>query len=182
MATPGIVDFDYAYWIQSYPEFSTVNESLADIYFAQAQIYLNNTPTSPVIDYQPKGQRAILLNMLVSHIAQLNANAGKGQAVGRISNATEGSVSVALDMGTQPRAAAWYLQTIYGANYWQATMAYRAGGRYYRGRTPYLGVSPYGFARGPIIVGPVPPPPPPPPPPAVTIMIGWVGFPIFATD
>ena len=45
--------------------------------------------------------------------------------VGRINNATEGSVTVGTDMGQVPFTAAWFLQTKYGAAFWQATAPFR---------------------------------------------------------
>jgi hypothetical protein len=94
----------------------------------------------------------MLLNMLTAHIAMMNSgitassvpNGGSSQLVGRISDATQGSVSVSADMGTAGPAggsAPWYQQTKYGAAYWQATAGYRLGGRYKRGPQPYFGVA-----------------------------------------
>ncbi|MDE3023802.1 MAG: DUF4054 domain-containing protein, partial [Pseudomonadota bacterium] len=45
--------------------------------------------------------------------------------VGRINSATEGSVSVTADMGAVTNTQAWYMQTKYGAAYWQASAPYR---------------------------------------------------------
>ena len=52
---------------------------------------------------------------------------------------TEGSVSVSADMGAVGSNTAWYLQTPYGATYWQLTAKYRRfryvpGGCYARRR------------------------------------------------
>src|SRR5262249_37816262 len=76
--------------------------------------------------------------------------------VGRVASATEGSVSVTLEMPNQPAAAAWYLQTPYGASFWAATALYRTA-RYVPGpamrpafgpgsgaATPYLGPNVWG--------------------------------------
>lgn len=140
----GIVQFDYIVWSMRYSELSgSVPQPLAQAYFDEATLFLNNTPRSPVRDMVA---RAVILGMLTAHIAQLNAPLN-GQAssslVGRISNASEGSVSVATDMGTQPARAAWLNQTKYGAAAYQAMTPYFTGGRYQRGRQPYLGVGPY---------------------------------------
>jgi hypothetical protein len=82
--------------------------------------------------------RAALLNMLVAHLAQLNLPAGGGDGsaggtnaaapsplVGRITNATEGSVSVQTQMDLPLGSAQWFNQTPYGAQFWAATAAYR---------------------------------------------------------
>lgn len=120
---PSVV-FDQAAFLVRYPEFTAVASALPS-YFAEATIYLNNTDTSPVCDLTI---RAVLLNMLTAHVAALNGGVN-GQAasplVGRVNTATEGSVSVGTDMGPTSAAAAWFLQTKYGAAYWQASSAYR---------------------------------------------------------
>jgi hypothetical protein len=121
-----VATFDYALWAARYPELATsVNPMLANEYFAEAGGYLDNTDNSPVAD---PTTRLRLLNMLVAHIAALNAPLN-GQAstagVGRVSQASEGSVSVTLDMGTTSANAAWFQQTKYGAAFWQATASLR---------------------------------------------------------
>lgn len=130
---PAVV-FDSAAFLQRYPEFSTVPVPLLEDYFVEAGVYLNNTDTSPVCRLP---LRAILLNMLVAHIAKLYSGAnGQGGAgmVGRISGATEGSVSAQAEMGPATGSNAWYLQTQYGAAYWQATAAFRTA-RYVPGQS-----------------------------------------------
>ena len=120
--------FNYGAWVARYPEFAAkVTQPLAEAYFGEATLYLDNTDASIVpadaVTYQP---RLSLLNMLVAHIAALNApNNGREGLVGRISSATQGSVSVSTDNGAQPGTAAWFQQTQYGASYWQATARYR---------------------------------------------------------
>jgi hypothetical protein len=120
------VAFDSASFLARYPEFNTLGTPLLQAYFDEATIYLNNTDTSPVIDL---GIRSVLLNMLTAHVAAINSGVGgqpASQLVGRISQASEGSVSVSADMGPVTGSSAWYLQTKYGAAYWQATANYRS--------------------------------------------------------
>jgi hypothetical protein len=148
---PGPVAFDYSLWSARYPELAQwVGMPLAQAYWAEACIYLNNTSCSPVCDNTPGGVRATLLNMLTAHIAKLNAPIGGSPSpdqVGRINNASEGGVSVSFDSGVQPGtspAAGWLRSTKYGEAFWQATAVYRLA-RYRPGRQPYLGVgNPYG--------------------------------------
>lgn len=121
------VVFDYSGWAAMYPYIATsVNSMQAGMYFMQAELYCDNTPQS-IVD-NCNGQRVILLNMLVAHIALLNASIN-GQPpnplVGRISNATEGSVTVASEMNYAPGSSQWFLQTQPGASYWQAMAKYR---------------------------------------------------------
>lgn len=119
------IAFDYGAWTARYPEFASVAQDAASQYFAEATLYHANDGSGPVDD---AGQQSMLLNMLTAHIAARYATLG-GQApsplVGRIDNASEGSVSVHADMGPQPGSAAWYMQTKYGADYWRATAVYR---------------------------------------------------------
>jgi len=130
----GIVVFDVASFRVRYPEFATVSDALLGAYFDEATIYLNNTECSPVTDL---AKRSLLLNMLVAHVAALNAGVNGQTAsplVGRVNSATEGSVSVTTDMGVVSGSAAWFMQTKYGAAYWQATVNLRSF-RYVPGRS-----------------------------------------------
>lgn len=116
------VTFNYANWVLRYPEFAVVPQPLAQLYFDEATIYCRNklgpVPTIPVLTQ--------LLNMLTSHIAQLNApGTDPGAPVGRLSDVTEGSVSASFENDYPPGSAQWFQQTKYGAAYWQATLAFR---------------------------------------------------------
>lgn len=122
----GAVAFDYATWSARYPELSaSVSEATAQTYFAEAGFYCDNSATSPVSD---EAARLVLLNMVTAHIAALNAPID-GQAssplVGRISQATEGSVTVQTDNQYPPGTVQWWQQTKYGAAFWAATAQYR---------------------------------------------------------
>lgn len=129
--------FDYANWIAQYPEFGpspgqAVPEAAAQGYFDLAGIYWLNDGTGPVKSQAAQTQ---LMYMLTAHLAQLfyvAPGAVPSQTVGRVSNATEGSVSVALDMPGANASSAWYLQTKYGTQFWYATSAFRTM-RYYPG-------------------------------------------------
>lgn len=122
----GIVAFDYDAWAARYPELAgSVSPQLATAYFTEAELYCDNTPGSIVTD---ENRRSLFLNMLVSHIAQLNAplNGQSSQTlVGRISSASQGSVSVSIANDYPPGTVQWYQGTKYGAAYWAATATYR---------------------------------------------------------
>lgn len=141
-----VVVFDYEAWAARYPELaSSVDAPTGQLYFNEATLYLDNTDNSIVQDVT---QRAVLLNMLVAHIAFLNAPIGGSASsplVGRISDATEGTVSVRTELSGLPGSAAWYSQSKYGLAYWQATINYR-NVRYVRPRRQCapLGYWPYG--------------------------------------
>lgn len=126
--TTGIVTFDALTFLGRYPEFTALNTSNAAALpacFAEAILYLDNSLASRVSQIE---QRQPLLYMLTAHIAALYFGVNgqnPSQTVGRVDSATEGSVSVSLDMGNVTFNAAWFLQTKYGASYWQATAKWR---------------------------------------------------------
>jgi hypothetical protein len=120
-----VVSFNYATWAAMYPELSTVSSAAAQGYFAQATLYQANDGSGPVGD--PNAQLA-LLNMLTAHIAALNATINGQQPnalVGRISSATEGSVTVSTELPVSAGMEAWCAQTKYGIAWWNATRQYR---------------------------------------------------------
>lgn len=147
------VPFDLTLFRLRYPEFSNTGDALLGAYFVEAGVYLNNTGTSPVCD---EALRSVLLNMLVAHLALLGTGSNgqpPSSMVGRLSQATEGSVSVSTDVGAVSGSEAWYASTKYGWAYWQATRAFRTA-RYLPGysvapRIPYgPGVrGPFGWPR-----------------------------------
>lgn len=131
--------FDYTAWTTRYPEFAgAVDANRAALFFAEAGIYLDNTDCSPVADVT---LRLMLLNMLTAHIAALAGALEPGGVptgmVGRVSSASEGSVSVATDLGAVPGSAAWYAQSQYGFAFWQATKWLRSA--------RYVAAPPYRF-------------------------------------
>lgn len=125
----GVAVFNYAAWSARYPELTGPNgvqESLADALFDEAGIYLDNTDGSPVCDVPT---RLKLLGMIVAHLAYLEGwtSAGKNPSgfVGRISEASEGSVRVKTADITASGTEQWWVQTPYGFSYWSATAQYR---------------------------------------------------------
>lgn len=115
----GVV-FDYTGWATRYPTLAGfTSEPLAQMYFDEATLYCDNTDASPV----PESRRLLLINMLVAHLAELN-NPSRGGLTGRISSASEGSVSVSTE-AVAAGSPGWYATTNYGAQYWQATKPYR---------------------------------------------------------
>lgn len=114
-----IVAFNPTAFKARYPEFAAVADGTLGAFFTEATLYLDNTDSSPV---QNCDFRTLYLNMLVAHIAALNG--GSSGVIGRISSATEGSVSVTSEYKAG-EGAQWFLQTRYGASFWQATAQYR---------------------------------------------------------
>lgn len=132
-----VVVFSYDTWTARYPEFANVSPAVAEMYFVEACLYTDNTDCSPVCDI---ATRALFLNMLTAHIAKLNSPTADGNPpsplVGRISDASEGSVSVGTDYVVPTSdLQAWANQTPYGAAWYAATMQYRRF-HYVPGRQP----------------------------------------------
>lgn len=123
--TPPVV-FVYADWVARYPEFSGVSSQSAQLYFNEATLYCANR-LNPV---RTVAALTMLLYMLTAHIAQLNsptttAGANSATPPGRLSDASEGSVSASFQNDYPPGSAQWFQQTKYGAAYWQASLPYR---------------------------------------------------------
>lgn len=150
--TANVVTFVFTDWIAEYPEFALVPLAQAQNYFNMACVQLNNTPASqiPLTDCAGNLVRQPILYAATAHIAQLfwiPPGATPSPLVGRISNASEGSVSVAVDMGAQPMSAAWWNQTRYGAMAWMMTQPYRMA-RYAPRFPRYLGTAGTGRSVG----------------------------------
>lgn len=125
-----VATFDAAAFKARYPEFAPTSNASLSYCFDDAGMYLNNTDSSIVQDI-PKRTR--LLWMLTAHIAVLGgmlSTDGKPLPVGRVSQASEGSVSASFEYtAATPGSGAWFTQTAYGAMFWQATTSLR-GARY----------------------------------------------------
>lgn len=122
------VVFDPTAFKARYPEFAAVADATLTACFNEAGLYLSNADNSPV---QNITRRATLFNMLTAHVAYLGgllSADGMPRPVGRVSQASEGSVSAGFEYLT-PGTAAWFTQTQYGAAFWQATSSLR-GMRY----------------------------------------------------
>lgn len=120
-----IASFDYGTFTTLFPEFSSLDATLANSYFTRAGLIHANDGSGPVRD---ANTQALLMNLMTAHIAQLN-KLQNGQAVselvGRIDNANEGSVSVSATFDVPPGVPQYYAQTKYGVEYWAATAQYR---------------------------------------------------------
>lgn len=122
-----VVSFDPAAWAAQFPNFAYLSSQQSQSYFDMATTICRNDGGGPV---PTAAIQTALLNVLTAHIAQLFAPPQGGGAapspgvVGRISNASEGSVSVATEFDA-PQAAAWYAQTQYGAMFWEMSKSFR---------------------------------------------------------
>ena len=148
------VAFNYDMWVTRYPEFSAVPQPQAQAYFDEATLYWRNDGTSLC---SATVTQSLLLNMLTAFVAQQYAQADgstdpggakpSDTPVGRISSATEGSVSVSLENLYPPGSVQFFQQNKYGASFWQATAVYRTM-RYARGFLQPGGLGPAGFGVG----------------------------------
>ncbi len=127
--TQPLMTFNPGLFLGRYPEFTNAynaNPTLYASYFTEAGFYLNNTALSPV---QDTTKLSLLLNMLTAHIAFINGQLsadGQTRPVGRMSGATEGSVSAQFeDVAPLPGSGQWFRQSQYGSAFWQATTCYR---------------------------------------------------------
>ena len=119
--------FTYLLWSQIFPELALwTNAAQAQQYWTEATMLLDNSPCSPVKNID---QRTMLLNLLTAHICALRQPLGgqpSSPLVGRISQATEGSVTVQTEMNFAPGSAQYFNQTKYGAQFWQMTLPFRS--------------------------------------------------------
>lgn len=120
------VTFNYQNWALLFPQFNTVPvPTFNTVVLPLVQSYCRNDGSGPVND---PALQLNLMNLMAAHITQLffGANgAGASPLVGRIASAGEGSVNVSVDMPSTP-ANSWYMQTPYGAAYWQLMAPFRS--------------------------------------------------------
>ncbi len=144
-------------WVLRYPEFAAVAQDTATGYWNEATLYHANDGSGPV---KTEAAQRTLLNMVTAHIAARysqsqgspvpGAPQDASSIVGRISSASEGSVSVQTENQYPPGSAQWWQTTKYGSDYWNATKPYRTmryraspgrftGSAIYAGRGPFVG-------------------------------------------
>lgn len=132
--TTGVVVFDADQFKARFPEFFVLDNAALSLLFDEATLLVDNTVKSRV---QQIEHRRPLLYLLTAHLAKIylgtNGEPPMG-IVGRINQATEGSVSVGSDMGQVPFTAAYFMQTKYGAEFWQMSARWRQA-RYIPGRS-----------------------------------------------
>lgn len=127
-----VVVFDPAVFKLAFPEFEAVPKARLELLFTMVgATILDNSDASIIVD---PAVRAPLLDLLVAHMVTLYGSGVPGVpggsptgVVGRVSSATEGSVSTSLEYRAAASATeAWYNQTQYGAMYWAMTVQWRS--------------------------------------------------------
>ena len=120
--TDNVVEFVVAEFRELYPKITSTDFQL-ESFFYEAELLFNNTDKSCVKDLK---KRKILLYMIVAHLATLQSQVDAGNTlVGRLSSASEGSVSVSSEYGTLGNSEKWWVQTPYGAKFLQMTAIFR---------------------------------------------------------
>ena len=123
--------FDYAQWAAMFPELAaSVTSPIAESFFTIATLLFDNTDESPIQETAP---RLVMLNYATAHVASLSgyplptggSTPTPREMVGRVSSASEGSVSVSTEWAGMRENSAWWLQTQYGALFWQLTRGLR---------------------------------------------------------
>ena len=129
--TRGIVQFSSVEFAGLYPEFAGLTNGQMQTAFNDATLLLDNSCASRV---QDANRRLLFLYTLTAHLATIEygTNDGAGNVttpqgiVGRIDSAAEGSVSVSAEYSsTVTQSEAYFIQTKYGAKFWQQTAQYR---------------------------------------------------------
>lgn len=122
------ITFNYATWIPAYPQFiNTPQPTIELVVVPLAQVQCRTDGGSPVRD---QATLTVLFGLMVAHVTQLmfgSTIAPLTGVVGRVSQATQGSVSVSAEYNNPNPAAAWFLQTPYGAVYYQAISGFTLG-------------------------------------------------------
>jgi hypothetical protein len=126
------VTFDASAFATLFPTITISANQLTTLVLPVAELYCRNDGGGPVTT---AATQTSLLNLMVAHVATLMvpplaSPAGTVPAVGRVSTASQGSVSVALEFPQNPNDA-WFNTTPYGAAFRAATSAYRTA-RYIR--------------------------------------------------
>jgi Protein of unknown function (DUF4054) len=129
LPAPGaIVTFNYNQFCLSFPELSYLPQAQTQQYFNLATYFCRNDGGRGGIPNA--ALQATALNFATAHIIALFAVDANGNPpsglVGRVEHATEGSVNVSASWGnTVSDQEAWWIQTRYGAAFWNCTRAMR---------------------------------------------------------
>ena len=126
----GVVVFSFSEWVVDYPEFAGIGAAKGQAAFNSATLIMSNSCRSLI---QNAAKRQQLLYLLTAHVCFLRfgSNDGAGTivpppaVVGRIANASEGSVSVGVQLDGNNQNRAWFAQTQWGLTWWTATARYR---------------------------------------------------------
>ena len=110
------ITFDPNAWAAAYPQFSNLTSAtITGVVLPLATVYCRNDGGGPICDINMQTQA---LWLMVAHVAQIlfgSTTQNASPLVGRVTNASEGSVSVASDWPKSDSVTdAWLSQTPYG--------------------------------------------------------------------
>lgn len=121
-----VVTFVPADWKAQFPEFAYLSDQQATNYFNMATGVQRNDGGGPIC---VASVQLNMLNVLTAHVAALFAPTSSGAQpspiVGRISDATQGSVSVGTQNDYPPGTVQWFQQTRYGSMWYVMSAPYR---------------------------------------------------------
>lgn len=130
-----IITFNYANWVASFPEMAGCSPAQGQTFFDRADSFFANDACNPAITLG-EVRFTRLMYLMTSHLAWLyaprDASGNPAQAgtpssplVGRLNSASEGSVSVGTEWKGTEAGEEFFIQTKYGAEFWQAMAAFR---------------------------------------------------------
>lgn len=98
--------------------------------------FVGDDDSNSFAPYDPENgiiERRLLLQLVLSHLIQMQAmSANSGGLSGRITSASQGSISISVEAyQANSMTAQFWTQTNDGALYWMLTTKYRLGGRLY---------------------------------------------------
>lgn len=129
-----VVELDIAYFRAAYPQFAdadAVPDAMLERLWSEAGILVDNTAASSIPARDPSGNpRKAILYALLCHLATLET---RGDAVGRVGGATQGSVNMSLAWGNTRTNPQWWEQTQCGATAWELLRGWAIGPLYFPG-------------------------------------------------
>lgn len=128
-----IVKFDYELFRGQFPHIKLGTMAEVAGLWELAQAFVGNDKTSK-IPYDPDNgvyTRRTVLYLALAHLIQMRGLGANAGLAGRVTSASEGSVSVSVEpFQANSLNAQWWSQTNEGALYWQLTAACRLGGHW----------------------------------------------------
>ena len=122
------VSLNIAEWRAMFPQFgdeALTPDSLLTAQWPVAELLVGNTDRSRI----PEDTRAMALYYVLCHLVTLQA---RGDVVGNVTSAAQGSVNAGLAL-MQRANSRWWEQTPCGLTAWELLRPWRAGGYYVRG-------------------------------------------------
>lgn len=141
------VTFCREYFTAAFPaiDISSYSDLALASLWEMAVMYVGDDDTNSLAPYNPDrgvNERRLLLYLVMAHLlkmqGQSDGQGGSAGLSGRVNSATEGSVSVSVELyKADSLNAQWWSQTNEGLQYWMLTAKYRLGGRLYAYKEPH---------------------------------------------